>query len=345
MSLSSESYLVTGGCGLLGQHIVNQLLARDPHASVAVFDLVKGTVDERVRVFVGDITDRHALETAVKECKVTCIFHTVAVLPGPPRDVHMKVNVGGTVNVISVATAHKVQKLVFTSSASVVADGKDQAGVDESAPYPEVPFDYYNETKAIAEQEVLNANGRSGLSTVSLRVAGLFGPGDRVTVPGMMNVMVTKKTGIQIGDNKNLFDWTYIENAAQAHILAADRLSPDHPKYSQVAGQAFFITNGDPRPYWDFPRALWKAAGHVPSKIVVIPKFVGLIIGIIMEIICWFTGKPALLTRFRVTYVCMTRWCNIDKARKALDYEPAITIDEGIKRSVEYWQKYQAPKQ
>jgi sterol-4alpha-carboxylate 3-dehydrogenase (decarboxylating) len=150
-----------------------------------------------------------------------------------------------------------------------------------------------------------------------------------------MNVMVTKKTGMQIGDNTNLFDWTYIENAAYAHILAADRLSPEHPKYSQVAGEAFFISNGEPRPYWDFPRGLWKAAGHVPERIVVLPKFVGMIIAIIMEAISWFTGVPALLTRFRVTYVCMTRWCNIDKARKALDYQPLYSLDEGIRLSAE----------
>ena len=70
----------------------------------------------------------------------------------------MKVNYGGTVNVISVAQAQGVSKLVFTSSASVVSTGKDQAGIDESLPYPPKPFDDYNETKALAEQDVLHAN-------------------------------------------------------------------------------------------------------------------------------------------------------------------------------------------
>ena len=66
-----ESFLVTGGSGLLGQHIVNQLLARKPGASVAIFDLAKSPAfDKDVRVFTGDITDRHALETAVKEVSV-----------------------------------------------------------------------------------------------------------------------------------------------------------------------------------------------------------------------------------------------------------------------------------
>ena len=76
---------------------------------------------------------------------------------------------------IEVAKALGVSKLVYTSSASVVFAGTDQANVDESAPYPARPFDDYNESKAIAEQLVLNANGEQGLSTTSLRVAGLFG--------------------------------------------------------------------------------------------------------------------------------------------------------------------------
>lgn len=87
----------------------------------------------------------------------------------------MKVNVGGTENVLSVAKALGVPKLVYTSSASVVFDGKDQAGVDESLPYPERPFDDYNETKTISEKAVLSANGQYGLSTVALRVVSLFG--------------------------------------------------------------------------------------------------------------------------------------------------------------------------
>ncbi|KAF7799201.1 hypothetical protein EIP86_010432 [Pleurotus ostreatoroseus] len=316
-----DSYLVTGGGGLLGHHIVDQLLARG-EISVAVFDIAPGKQDSRTRVFAGDISDRQALEDAVKACGATCIIHTVSVLPGPPRNVQMKVNIGGTENVLSVAKALSVPKLVYTSSASVVFDGKDQAGVDESLPYPERPFDDYNETKTIAEKAVLSANGH---------------PRDRLAVPSIMGLIEAKRTGMQIGDNSNLFDWTYIENAAHAHLLAADRLSLDHPKYAQVAGEAFFITNGEPRPYWDFPRALWKVAGHTPTKITVLSRPVAMILAAIMEFIGWITGKPSTLTRFRVTYLCTTRYFNIEKARRALDYEPIVALDEGIKRSAEYW--------
>ena len=151
----------------------------------------------------------------------------------------------------------------------------------------------------------------------------------------MMQVMVNGKTGFQIGDNSNLFDFTYIENAACAHLLAADRLSPDHPKYSKVAGQAFFITNGEPVYYWDFPRALWRAAGHTPEKVTVVPKPVALVIAAIMEFVAWLRGKEPFLTRVNVHYTCLNRYCNIAKARDALDYDPPVTLQEGIRRAVE----------
>ncbi|OBZ78021.1 Sterol-4-alpha-carboxylate 3-dehydrogenase, decarboxylating [Grifola frondosa] len=312
-----DSYLVIGGGGLLGHHIVELLLARG-EPSVAVFDVVAASFDSRVQVFAGDILDVQRLTEVVKSCAATCIIHTAAILQGPSRQVQFQVNVTGTENVIKVALACGVTKLVYTSSASVVFDGRDQNGIDETLPYPEKFFDTYNETKAIAETAVLKANGQDGLNTASLRVAGLFGPGDRVTIPAFMEVLERGRTGSQIGDNTNLFDWTYIKNAAYAHLLAADRLDPAHPKHALVAGQAFFISNGEPRPWWDFPRAIWKAAGHVPNRTI---------------------GTQPFLSRFRVTYVCTARWCNITKARKALDYEPIVSLDDGIQETVKWWKE------
>lgn len=153
-------------------------------------------------------------------------------------------------------------------------------------------------------------------------------------MPSFMAAMEAGRTGTQIGDNTNKFDFTYIPNAAHAHLLAADRLSPTHPKHARVAGQAFFISNGTPVPFWDFPRALWREAGHVPAKVTVLPKPVALVIAWLMEVWAWISGGTAPLTRFRVAMVTTTRWCDISKARDALDYEPLYSLDEGIRRTI-----------
>lgn len=81
----------------------------------------------------------------------------------------------GTKAVIAAAVQVGVPKLVFTSSAGVVFNGEHLINVDERLPYPENAFDAYNESKAKAEQAVLEANGKGGLLTVAIRPAGIFG--------------------------------------------------------------------------------------------------------------------------------------------------------------------------
>ncbi|KAI0059109.1 hypothetical protein BV25DRAFT_1829436 [Artomyces pyxidatus] len=340
--MTPDSYLVIGGGGFLGRHIVDLLLARGELA-VAVFDIAHVDLGPTVKVFTGDIVDENALGNAIRVCGATCIIHTAAALPGRPRQDHEKINIQGTENVINTALANGVKKLVYTSSASVVFEGKDQAGVNESAPYPARPLDDYNDTKAIAETAVLRANGTDGLETVSLRIAGIFGPRDRLTVPGFMALMTQGRTHIQLGDNTNLFDWTYIVNAAEAHLLAADRLAPEHPKHAQVAGRVFFISNGEPRPWWNLARGLWKEAGHVQTrKVIAIPRSVAFVLAVFMEFFGWLFGKAPSLTRFRVTVCTTIRWCDISNARNALDYGPSIPLDEGIRQTVEWWKTTQS---
>lgn len=87
-------------------------------------------------------------------------------------------------------------------------------------------MDGYNETKAVAEKMVLDANNESeGFLTIALRPAGIFGPGDRQLVPGLRSVAKLGQSKFQIGDNNNLFDWTYVGNVADAHVLAAQKLA------------------------------------------------------------------------------------------------------------------------
>ena len=143
------------------------------------------------------------------------------------------------------------------------------------------------------------------------------------------------RTHFQIGDNKNLFDFTYVSNVVDAHLLAADKLS-DPATLPSVGGEVFIVTNGQPWPFWDFQRAVWKEMGHVSQrKPTVLSRNIALIIAYISEWIAWITGKPALFTRFRVKFTCANRWFNISKAREVLGYEPSVDYEEGIRKMVE----------
>jgi len=236
--------LVTGGGGFLGGVIVRMLRERGDQ----VCSFSRGTYPELekagVRQIQGDLTDREALLKAAQGCDI--IFH-IAAKAGiwGSYDEFYQTNVIGTKNVLSACGAHGIHKLVYTSSPSVVFDGVDVEGGDESLPYPAHFEAHYPRTKAEAEQLVLAANGAE-LATVSLRPHLIWGPGDNHLAP---RIIAKGKSGRlrRIGNRPCLVDTVYVDNAAQAHLLAADRLTPDSP----LAGKAYFISNNEPIPLWE----------------------------------------------------------------------------------------------
>ncbi len=168
--------LVTGGGGFLGKAIVERLLARGDH----VQSFSRGDYPELralgVQVQQGDLDDPEAVRRAAEGCDI--VFH-VAAKPGiwGPYQEYYRTNVVGTENVLAACRSHNIARLVYTSTPSVVFNGKDQEGVDESAPYPEHYHAHYPHTKPIAERLVLQAND-SRLATVALRPHLIWGPGD-----------------------------------------------------------------------------------------------------------------------------------------------------------------------
>jgi sterol-4alpha-carboxylate 3-dehydrogenase (decarboxylating) len=239
----------------------------------------------------------------------------------------------------------------------------------------------------------------SSLSHSSL----VHSPGDRQAIPGYLKALREGKTKVQIGDNNNLFDWTYIDNLVHAHLLAAEKLgtsvsrseferrigpvgtglgrrelptsvhrvngvwlegeqpgeidpeidaplpaarnrfdqffsySDSNGDHVPVAGQAYFITNGEPVPFWDSARYVWYiAGGHVAPYTVVLPRAVGILFGALSELWAALRGeKNPLFTRTRVRYFCSKRYFNIEKARLLLGYEPLVGTEEGMRRAVE----------
>lgn len=188
---------------------------------------------------------------------------------------------------------------------------------------------------------VLTANRDGGMLTCALRLSGLFGEGDRQLLPGMLQVLANNQTKFQIGDNSNLFDFTYIGNSAYAHILAAEKLvvldtatTPSSP--TTVDGEVFIITNGEPVYFWDFPRAVWALRHHYPSYYIKLPRDVGVAVAAAAEAVAWVTGKEPGFTRFRVKFSCWQRYFDIRKAKTMLDYKPIWGLQEGLVKSLKW---------
>lgn len=163
----------------------------------------------------------------------------------------------------------------------------------------------------------------------------------------MVKVYHDQKTGFQLGENKNLFDFTYVENVAHAHLLAASALlqtaalSTQVLDHEKIDGEVFFITNCEPVYFWDFARAVWKAAGSDKGTEHVweIGEEMGSLLGGIMEWGYWLARKQPKLTRRQVRYSCMTRYYSCGKARTRLGYEPIVGLQEGVNRAVAWFEE------
>jgi nucleoside-diphosphate-sugar epimerase len=318
--------LVTGGGGFLGEAIVRGLLKRG--AQVRSFSRHDYAALRALGVeqLQGDIADPAAVSAATQGRDV--VFHVVAK-PGIWGDyeVYHRTNVDGTQNILAACRRHGVRRLVYTSSPSVVFDGRDMEGVDESLPYPEHFEAHYPKTKALAEQLVRAANDAQ-LATVSLRPHLIWGPGDNHLLP---RLVARARAGqlARIGAGDKLIDTVYVDNAADAHLLAAERLFPG----SAVAGKVYFISQGEPVPAWDMVNRLLQAAG-APRVARAIPVWLALGVAWGFEAAHRLGGRPGepRLTRFVVRELSTAHWFDISAARRDLGYAPAITIGEGLER-------------
>lgn len=356
-----KSVLIIGGCGFLGLHLIEEFWRVTPRPEIHVFDIrpLASAISKtfytfdpsKIHSIVGDITSPEDVATALKTTVPQVVVHCVSPVHGLGPQIYHTVNVVGTQNVITQAKKDpNVRALVYTSSAGTVFNGEDLRNVDESIPFPKVPMDAYNETKAIAEVAVLKAatdipssekqtsSYKDTLLTVALRPAGIFGPGDRQMIPELRKIPYRGQHTFQIGNNLNLFDVTYVGNVAYAHALAAQKLlsfSSSSPSYSpkslsQINGECFFITNDSPIYFWALGRAVWKADGFVDPARVILPRSVAIAIGYVSEFVSKLTGKAPGLTPFRVRTVCADKYYNIDKAKKILGYKPQTELQQGI---------------
>ena len=318
--------LVTGGGGFLGSVIVKMLREQGDQVvsiSRSSYPALTALGVEQVQ---GDLADQAAVLKAAHGCDI--IFHVAAKASiWGSYESFYQANVTGTKNVLEACKTHCITKLVYTSSPSVVFDGNDVEGGDESLPYPDHFEAFYPQTKALAEQLVLQANSLQ-LATVSLRPHLIWGPGDNHLVP---RIITKGKNGRlrRIGNRPCLVDTVYVDNAARAHLQAANQLEPG----SVVAGKAYFISNGEPLPLWEMVNRILAAGGVTPVKGSISPKAAYAIGTICEKLWGWFklAGEPPM-TRFVAKELATAHWFDISAAKKDFGYQPEITVDEGLKQ-------------
>ena len=274
----------------------------------------------------GDLRSQEDLNQAAKG--VDLVFHVAARagIFGDYEDFY-DANVLGTRHVIQACLKNHVRRLVFTSSPSVIFSGGHQRGLDENLSYPKHYLAFYPQTKAMAEQEVLEANQEPELSTCSLRPHLIWGPGDNHLIPRFLQRAREGSLKI-VGDGKNLVDTVYVEDAARAHLLAAERLEPGSP----VCGQSYLITQGEPVPMMDWMNQIIQAAGLKPvTQKIPFPIAYG--VGAILETVykALRLNKEPRMTRFLAQQLARDHYYSLDKDRKDLGYEPKYSMQDAYK--------------
>jgi nucleoside-diphosphate-sugar epimerase len=324
--------LVTGGGGFLGRYICEQLVARGDRVRSYSRSAYPELTNLGVEVVRGDVTDRSATIDVCAD--VDCVFHTVAIagIGGSWTD-YANTNVMGTRNVLTGCRVHRVPRLVYTSSPSAVFAGKDQCGVDESTRFDldwlERYHCHYSRSKALTEAAVWMRNGHAGLQICRLRPHLIWGPRDQHLIP---RLIARAKSGRlrRVGDGTNLIDMTYVENAAEAHLQAADALALEN---SPVAGNAYFLSQGEPVNCWQWIDEILALAG-VPPVEKLISQQTAWRLGAALETVYGLLRirREPPMTRFLAAQLATSHWFDISAARRDFGYEPRVSTAEGMRR-------------
>ena len=323
--------LVTGGGGFVGSYLIDRLLARGYQVRSFGRSPQPALEQKGVEVICGELAN----PTDVREACVgmNAVFH-VAAKAGVwgSWESFYQPNVIGTRNVLEACRTESIARLVYTSTPSVVFNGQPIRGGGQEMPYGRNWLCHYAHTKAIAEQEALAANCDK-LKVVALRPHLIFGPGDPHLLPRVIDSVKAGRLKI-VGEGTNRVDVSYVDDVAAAHLNALDAL--ESCSTGSCAGQAYFISQGEPVELWPWLNQVLEGLGHPPlSKRM--PLGLAYAAGAIAECV-WKvfakSGEPPI-TRFVAVELAKDHYFNIEVANRDLGYKPAVDMETGLKATIE----------
>lgn len=323
-----QQVLVTGGGGFIGKALVRALVKRGVRVTVVGRNSYPDLESLGVECRRGDIRDADFLEQACAGHDT--VFH-VAAKAGVwgPRAEYFAINLHGTENVLAACRNAGVERLVYTSTPSVVFDRQSLEGADERTPYARRPLCAYAASKIAAERAVLQADS-ARLRTIAIRPHLVWGPGDHHLIPRLLERGRAGALKV-VGDGTNRVDITYIDNAVQAHLLAAENLVAS----ASGAGQAFFIGQEEPVNLWSWINTLFTRVDIPPVRRRV-PFGLAWCVGLALETVhaALRLEREPRMTRFVAHQLARSHWFNHKKAENLLGYRPAIATAEGVERLV-----------
>ena len=259
--------LVTGGSGFVGRATVKALVSRHPECNVSILDVQAPPKDIASLIhkfYEVDVTSFEDVKDAFETCRPDLVIHSAGIVPARrarystnKRDwAKVKaVNVDGTRNVLDATMASGCRRFIYTSSCTAVTDdlNHDYFHFKESIPTGHATL-HYGKSKAMAENYVMSPEHQEqGLIVCALRPCTIIGPGDLAVISVLHDCIAKLETYFVVGEGDNLYDFMYIDNAVQAHLLAIENLLTT----KTAAGEVFFISNQEPVYFWDFLAYIW----------------------------------------------------------------------------------------
>ncbi len=313
---------VTGGSGFIGGRVIERLrgdgyavraLARSDTAA----DKVRARGAEPV---IGDLFDVATMRTGAEGCELA--FHAAATLGnwGSP-DEFERGNVVGTRNALEACSSAGVKRFVHVGTEAALMAGEPLVNVDETAPLrPDSPA-LYSSTKAKAERLVLGANRDEDFETVVVRPRFVWGRGDTTLLPTMVQ-MVEAGRFAWVGGGHHLTSITHVDNTVEGLVLGATK---------GRAGNAYFVTDGEPVEFKAFVSELLRTQGVEPPTRSLPVWLAGAVAtgGETTWRLLGLGGQPPLT---RLAYWLTSQECTIriDKAREQLGYSPVKTREQGF---------------
>ncbi|MCK4342799.1 MAG: NAD-dependent epimerase/dehydratase family protein [Phycisphaerae bacterium] len=326
--------LVTGATGLLGSHIVEQLRKRDLPVRALVRPLSDRTwlETQNVEFVEGDITDPASLAAACAGVEV--VYHSAAKVGdwGPWED-FQRITIDGTRHMIDAAVAAGVRRFVHISSISAYGYHTKPIKVDESFElgYKLYKWAYYSKSKVAAEEIVWQAFKAGKIELTVIRPAWIYGERDRTTIARLYRMVKNGQAKI-LGKGDNRLNVVYAGNIAEAALTAAGR--------ADCNGEAFNCSNDGAITQQEYFDLLAKAIGgppvtkHVAYKIA---YFAGFVLECLGHLFKW--RNPPFITRYAVWLMGRRSYFSAQKARRLLGWQPTITYEEGVPRTVRWYRE------
>ncbi|XP_065260464.1 3 beta-hydroxysteroid dehydrogenase type 7 [Emys orbicularis] len=360
-----QVYLVTGGCGFLGSHLVRMLVERSPNvAEVRVFDLQLdpalrqlGTDKVKVTLILGDISSPTDVGAAVKGADV--VIHAASLVDVwgrvPPEKI-TEVNVHGTKNVIDACIEHGTQYLIYTSSMEVVGPntkGDPFYRGNEDSAYDAQHEQPYPLSKAQAERMVIEANGTPlgggrWLVTCALRPTGIYGEKHPLMKEFYEKGLQTGRRLLRAIPVSTEHGRVYVGNVAWMHVLVARQMQ-DAP--AAIGGQVYFCYDASPyKSYEDFNMEILASCGfRLLGSQPVVPHWLlrclALANNLLRRLLRPFFSYAPLLNPYTLAVASTTFTVQTDKAQRHFGYQPLYTWEESRARTVAWIQEVDAQRE